>query len=260
LKNGVSAKDCIFLDSDIYRKDIKSCGHHIVLFRNSEIPQNWDNFSNCLNPNILRMRSFKDGFRFKYPMATIHLLLAIVGQKINIKFSEDALYPILQADGTINRCIDKYTDNLLDWLNYLDVSDEKNALHNLFYHKVNLMELSQKYVDYTSHYVKGKRDKIPISLKDKLIKSSFNNSLDKFSEECKNQIENYLNFIAKNTGWSYFQEKWLLYDFKIFNFTKKTPRPGVHTYNDAVRNNFLSLAITSNTTMEYTLERPDKLF
>ncbi|OGI16422.1 MAG: hypothetical protein A3J63_03985 [Candidatus Moranbacteria bacterium RIFCSPHIGHO2_02_FULL_40_12b] len=33
LKKGMSANECVFLDSEIYRSNIKSIGHHISLFR-----------------------------------------------------------------------------------------------------------------------------------------------------------------------------------------------------------------------------------
>lgn len=262
LKRGVSAKDCIFLDTDIYRKEIKSCGHHIVLFRNSEIPPNWDNFSNSLNPNILRSRSFKDNFNLKYPMGTVHLLLAILGNKKEIKFSDDALYPILQTDGTINRFLDKYTENLLDWLKYLDAFNKNNALYELLHNKIDLIELSKKYIKYNQFYVKKRKDKIPISDRSasgNLIASSFNKLLNEFSKECRKQIQQYLKFISDKTEWKYKEDKWLWDDFKIFKFTKKICKPGIRTYKDAVKNNFLSLAITSTNNMEYTLEKPDKL-
>jgi len=259
LKNGLSAKDCIFLDTDIYRKEIRSCGHHIVLYRNSEIPSNWENFSNCLNPNILRKRSREDDFRLKYPMATIHLLLVIIGHKHKISFPDDAIYPVLQADGTINRFIDRHTGNLLDWLGYLNAFDKNNALYKLIHHKIDLVDLSKEYVDYVEYYVKNKRDKIPVSDNSGLIKSSFTKSLNGFSKSCKKQIQEYLRFIADKTKWNFIKDRWIWDDFEILRFTKKICRPGVHTYNNAAENNFLSLAITKNDRMEYTLETPDKL-
>ena len=47
LEKGISAKDCIFLDMEIFRKEIKSFGHHMVLFNKNKKPSNWYNFENC---------------------------------------------------------------------------------------------------------------------------------------------------------------------------------------------------------------------
>ncbi|OGI16421.1 MAG: hypothetical protein A3J63_03980 [Candidatus Moranbacteria bacterium RIFCSPHIGHO2_02_FULL_40_12b] len=63
----------------------------------------------------------------------------------------------------------------------------------------------------------------------------------------------------KNTGWNYKKEDWIFDDLVVYEFTKKIVRPGVNTFNRAVEENFLSLAITAADTMEYTLETPDKL-
>jgi len=295
LQNGLSAKDCIFLDTEIYRKEIKSCGHHINIFRNEENPGNWDwnNFANCLNPNVLKERCFQGKecrncksiyhgnkatkikecekckgnqfatlFSLKYPMGTIHLLLCIVGYKKNITFSNDALFSILQADGTINRLIDRHTGNFLNWLEYLGVSDKNNILHKLIhYKKVDLLEFSKQYEKYVQQYVITKKDKIPISDNNGLISDSFNHSQDKFSINCKKQVQEYLTFISSNTGWAYKESKWLWDNFKIYEFTKKSVNPQVRTYKDAVNSNFLSLAITSTDKkgLQYTLEEPDKL-
>src|SRR5436853_3757751 len=47
LKNGVNYQDCVFLDMDIFRKEIKSIGHHMVCFDKDRLPSNWDNYENC---------------------------------------------------------------------------------------------------------------------------------------------------------------------------------------------------------------------
>ena len=54
IEQDFTAKDCIFLDMEIFRKEIRSVGHHMVLFNKNRIPPNWDNFSNCLQTNNLR--------------------------------------------------------------------------------------------------------------------------------------------------------------------------------------------------------------
>lgn len=259
IKNGILAKNCIFLDTEICRREIRSCGHHIVRFRNSENPLNWDNFSNCLNPNNLRKRSLKENFSLKYPMGTIHLLLCIVGYKYNIRFSKEALFAILQADGTINRFIDRYSENLIDWLNYLDISNANNNFNKLLHSSIDFIEFSKKYVDYIQSFVKQKKDKIPISDSNNLILTSFNSSLSAFSRTTKDNIVDYINFLSKKTGWIFRKDKWMFENFKILRFTKKKERPGVRNYKKAVEENFVSLAITKGDLMEYTVEGPDKI-
>ncbi len=260
LRNGISAKECVFLDTEIYRKEIRSCGHHIVLYRNNDLPHNWDNFSNCLNPNNLRGRSLKNQFSLKYPMGTIHLLICIVGYRHDIKFSRGSLFAVLQADGTINRFIDRYSENLIDWLNYLNVFEGSNFLSDLLHHEVDFLDFSRQYVDYVQRFVKTQKDKIPISDSNDLKIESFNNLLTGFSDNCIKQIQEYLSFLSKNTGWNFKEDKWLQQGFKLLRFTKRVVKPGVRTYEQAVKEIFLSLAFTKSDRLEYTIEKPDKLF
>jgi len=80
-----SAKDCVFLDMEVFRKEIRSVGHHMVLFNKNKKPSNWNNFANCVQPNGLRNYDGYKDFRLKYPLATIHLLIGIVGSKLAIE-------------------------------------------------------------------------------------------------------------------------------------------------------------------------------
>jgi len=102
LENGVSAKDCVFLDMEIFRKDIKSFGHHMLLLNKNSKPLSWVNFKNCIQPNNLREYDGLHDFRLKYPLATIHMLLGILGHKFNIKTSDDAIAPLFFTDGAFN--------------------------------------------------------------------------------------------------------------------------------------------------------------
>lgn len=131
IKKNIHTKDCVFLDTEIYRSNIKSVGHHISLFRKNNTEINLDNYCNCLNPNNLRGRTLKENFSLKYPMGTIHLLLCLVGQKYSIKYLDNSFFVILQADGTINRFLDKYSENLHDWLVYLRIDDADNILNKI---------------------------------------------------------------------------------------------------------------------------------
>ena len=95
-------KNPIFLDMEIFRKQIRSLGHHMVLVNKKHLPESWNNFDNCIQPNNLRKYDGKNNFRLKYPLATIHMLLGILGHKFNIKTSDDAIAPLFFTDGAFN--------------------------------------------------------------------------------------------------------------------------------------------------------------
>ncbi len=54
LKNGLRVEQCVFLDVEIFRSNLKSVGHHMVLYNKSSVPTNWNNFSNSIQLNNLR--------------------------------------------------------------------------------------------------------------------------------------------------------------------------------------------------------------
>lgn len=260
LKDGIKSKDCVFLDTEIYRSDVRSIGHHILLLRGEKTEVNLSNYQNCINPNLIRGRTKEDGFSKKYPMGTIHLLLAFSNASgLSIEYNDNAFFVILQADGTINRFVDKYSENLLDWLTYLGVQEDNNALGEMLSKGTDLMTLNKEYVEYVQKFVKTKKDKIPISDGNNLVESSFEEEHTKFSSECRSQIEQYLKFLSEETGWTYDHSKWIFNGFSLYAFTKVTVKSGVRTYNRAVKENLLSLAFTDSSSMAYTIESPDNL-
>lgn len=259
LKKGLKAEDCVFLDTEIRRPNIKSVGHHISLFRRKDSEEILEGYKNCLNPNNLRGKTLKEGFSGKYPMGTIHLLISIVSQSREINFSNDSFFVILQADGTINRFLDRYSENLNDWLGYLGVSENGHILNKILSKETTLLKINNEYVDYIRRFVKEKKDKIPISEKGSLVFGSFSENKESFSPNCILIMEEYLNFLSRETEWIYKKEDWQKDNFKLYEFTKKTVRPGVRSYQAALGENFLSLAITASTDMDYTLENPNTL-
>ncbi len=259
LKNNIKVKDCIFLDTEIYRPNIKSIGHHISLLRQNNTEINLSNYSSCLNPNNLRYRTFKENFSKKYPMGTIHLLISIIGSVKDIEFSDESFFVVLQADGTINRFLDRYSENLRDWLLYLGAENSGHVLNRMLSKETTLLKINKEYVEYIQRFVKEKKDKILISEKNIIKKSSFNLYKTSFSDICIQSTTDYLGFLSENTGWEFDKSRWTFDDFCLYEFTKKIVKPGVRTFNKAVQENFLSLAITGNVSMEYTLEQPDVL-
>ena len=131
LKKGMSAKDCVFLDMEIFRKDIKSFGHHMLLFNRNSKPSNWDNFDNCIQPNNLREYDKLHDFRLKYPLGTIHMLLGILGHKFKIELKDDAIPALFFTDGTFN-VLFGYPENVLNWLSFLRYREDNNPLKTIF--------------------------------------------------------------------------------------------------------------------------------
>ena len=192
-------------------------------------------------------------------MGTIHLLLCLVGKKYSIKYLNNSFFVILQADGTINRFLDKYSENLYNWLVYLGINKIDNILNKILKKKINLIDLNKEYVGYVRKFVKDKKDKIPISERGNIKTDSFDKNYKEFSESCILAIKGYLRFLSQNTGWQFNKDKWTFGNFRLYELTKRIVKPGVNTFNTAIRENFLSLAITANDSMEYTIESPSKL-
>jgi len=134
LKQGLSAQGCIFLDVEIFRSGVCSIGHHIIELARHAPPRNWPTFIqqlvSCINPNMIRGVDYWNGhYHFKYPMATIHLLIGIINAHRAIIIPQGALVPLLHADGLANILISRYTDNLLSWMKYLGMNREDHPLH-----------------------------------------------------------------------------------------------------------------------------------
>jgi len=132
LDKDILAKDCVFLDMEVFRKDIKSIGHHMVQFNKKKKPSNWDNYKKCIQPNNLRDYDGYNDFRLKYPFATIHLLIGIVGSKIKLTIPKSAICPLLYVDGVFKNLFG-YPENCIDWLRYLNAESSKNKLYDIFF-------------------------------------------------------------------------------------------------------------------------------
>jgi len=131
IRRDLQPSSCIFLDMEIYRQDVKSCGHHMLLYNKNHIPSSWDNFINCINPNILRGHDAVHNFSTKYPFAMIHFLLCLAGSQKNITISTDAISPLLYVDGTFKNLLN-YPENCISWLKYLGAKDEASPVYPIF--------------------------------------------------------------------------------------------------------------------------------
>ncbi|GAF75148.1 unnamed protein product, partial [marine sediment metagenome] len=121
------------------------------------MPENWGNFNNCIQPNNMRNYDCCHDFRLKYPLATIHLLMGIIGSQVQIEVPETAICPLLFTDGTY-QVLFKYPENVLNWFHYLGADREGSPLNTLFenetYSAFALMQAMDKFF--------GQRDEITV--------------------------------------------------------------------------------------------------
>lgn len=272
LKDQVSAfdEDVCFLDIEIYRSGIKSMGHHMLSVYNTALPDDWSHkFKDCLQPNLLRKYD-KNNFRLKYPLATIHLLIGILEDIINIKVEPTAIFPLLFTDGTFNVMF-SYPENVMNWWKYLNVEDNSKLLKYIFmgedYTTYKLMrEMDNFFRKRDEISIPRERgDRLKISNKDSsnynIEKSNFNY---KINDSAKLRCEQFLSLLSKNTKWDYNPNKWCFENMQLMQFTKSDFQSRNWTikkdnWNKLMEINPLSWAMTSGLNIEFTIESPDKL-
>lgn len=264
LKQGESSKNCIYLDMEIFRDYVKSLGHHMVLYNKKHKPNNWFNFSNCIQPNNIRGYDAKTTFKLKYPLGAIHLILGIAGHIKNIEIKKTAICPLLYTDGTFKNLFN-YPENCLSWLNFLCAEEKNNPLNTIFfndhYTTYSLMTALRDFFEKIKN-INGKKggDKIKISDGDgKPINLEKRNDSFCLSASEKEKAVKFLNILAELTGWKFISENWAFDNFSIYKFSKGNIKPSNQRFNKLLRKNPLSWAMTSTLAIEYTLEKPDKL-
>ncbi|MDD4909525.1 MAG: hypothetical protein PHR44_02430 [Candidatus Omnitrophica bacterium] len=265
LKKGLKTRDCVFLDMEIFRKDIRSVGHHMLMFDVRNLPSNWDNFNNCIQPNNIRGFDFRSSFNLKYPLGTIHFLIGILAQSVKIDIQEKAICPMLFVDGTFKNLFN-FPENCLSWLHFLKADCLENPLHKIFYNNyysvnelmVALKDLFQKLREINH----GKRggDKLKISNSRGDIQSfQYKGKFYALEDDKKVKIENLLKLLSGLTGWKYDSNDWQWNDMNSFIFSKSSIMPRKKNYYPLMDSNPLSYAITGTLSLEYTLEKPNNL-
>jgi len=258
IEKGFKMNDCVFLDMEIFRNDVKSVGQHMIAYDTEKLPQNWSNFDNCISANNIRGFDYKHKFKEKYPLGTIHLLLAIIGSIENIKLKKSSVGPLFYTDGTFKNLFN-YPENCLSWLYFLDAEKSKSPLYNLFfdnsYSVSELMKELREIFNSIKLIADGNRggDKIKISNnKGELINFDINSK--KINSGTKDQAIKFLKFLSNKTDWDYVPNKWTWENLEPTTFVKGSGlKPGKARYNDLISKNPLSLAIISSLSIEYTL-------
>lgn len=263
----------IFLDIEIFRKEIRSMGHHMLLVNKRHKPVEWSNFDNCIQPNNFRNYDGKNNFRLKYPLATIHMLISIVAWKHkNIKIPESAIPALFFTDGVFN-VLFSYPENVLNWLSYLRVHEDWNPLKPIFendkYSVFTLMkEMDNFFRKRDSISVSKERgDRLRISNKDGSPANIENiqNKNCHINTDAKNRIIDFIKILSDLTTWEYKLDNWNCWENMKFSQFKKGDFKGdkktitIQTFKEFIEKKPLSWAMTSGDNIEYTLESPDKL-
>ncbi len=265
LDKNISAKDCVFLDMEVFRKEIKSVGHHMVQFNKNKRPSNWSNYENCIQPNNLRNYDGYKDFRFKYPLATIHLLIGIVGSKIKFEIPKSAICPLFYVDGVFKNLFG-YPENCIDWLRYLNANNHQNKLHDIFFNEhysvYNLMVALKDFFirigDISEKRVGN--DKIKISnSKGEVVNIQENNNAFDIEREEKQKTALFLKILTELTKWNYSPKNWQWSNFKIYKFSKNSIKPSNRNFEAMIKKNPITWAMTSGLAIEYTLDEKNLL-
>lgn len=253
LKDGVKIFDCIFLDMEIFRKNIRSIGQHMQIYNKNKIPHNWwQNLECCINPNNIRLFDANKNFSQKYPFATIHFLISILySNNVNINLPDSAITILLYVDGTFKNLLN-YPENCIDWLEYLNAKDKKHPLSKLL-NVFAIQKISE--IMHNLHYIFNKFKEIGNGKRggDKIKISAINDS------EYQRQINKLLEFISQLTSFQYHEEKWHFKNLNLREFNKGIST-GLNnkTFNDIMQLLPVSFAITATKRIEYT--QNDNLF
>lgn len=264
LKDGLNVEECVFLDVDIFRKNIKSIGHHMLLFNKNRLPDNWDNYDNCIQPNNIRNFDFKNDFKRKYPMGSIHLLLGILDNKITIDIKKPAICPLLFVDGTY-KVLYSYPENVLDWIDFLGGNNPNSVLNKIFcnsyyaFHDLmlamdNLFRARDKICAIGGGIRRERGDRLIISDNNGPVNLIAQRGVYLIEQDAKNRIEQFIDLISGLTEWSYKKDNWSWNALRLTEFNKQIGKPLVREYYSTLAQNPFSFAITAGDRFEYTLQ------
>lgn len=250
LEEGTGARDCIFLDMEILRKEMRSVGHHMNIHAlNSPPPDYYEKMTNCANPNLLRgFDRLHSTLGRKYPLAAIHFIMYVLENYSPgiTKVKPQGLAPIFFADG-VWKILFKYTGNVLDWFDYLHSGVEADWWSQL--KQLSVIDLIREidgFIAELKHIHPTQYGHI---------------NLSPFESEI---LVKTLNLLISLTGWQFKREAWRLRNLKQYQFTKEIYGQNGGSHGNAKfleiwNKNPISLAMTDGATIQYTLEKPDKL-
>ena len=266
LEKGYNPQSVIYLDVEIYRKNIRSIGQHMLLPNKKHLPNSWNNLQNCISANNLREFDAKHDFQNKYPFGTIHLLVAILGDVITLEKTQNIVAPLLYTDGTFKN-IFGYPENSLSWFKFLQAEDNAILKDIFFSQNTSLfqtMNLMKELFYNIKHIGAGRGgEKIKISnVGGGQSVHIFNDKEQAYiSQQESEKSEKILKMFGDMTGWRYNKKNWVWKNFQYFELTKRILEntTSFKKRNELLETNPLSFAITATNRIEYT-KHQEKVF
>ena len=236
---------------EILLKDVRSIGDHMNLHNVNTPPLNYHRImKNCINPNYIRQFDRAHNFSQKYPLGSIHLLFFIIDNTYTnlAEIKKDGLGTIFFADG-IWKILFKYTNNFLDWFQFLDSGGRSDWWKKL--QEIPVIDLI-KEIDMLINELKN----IHPENKKRYGHIDISNL-----ESQRELLLSFLNFLSGLTGWNFKIENWITDGLETYKFTKKiyTGTRSNETFLNIWSKKPLSLAMTEGSIIQYTLENPDKM-
>ena len=269
-------KNPIFLDGEVFRKGIRSMGHHMLTVNHKHRPDGYDEgFENCIQPNLMRQYDRKL-FQLKYPLATVHMLVSILSFSMKdtspIRIPISAIPALFFTDGVYSTMFN-YTENVLNWLHYLRIDESWNPLKDIFendnYTVFALMkEMNAFFRERDKRNAPNQRgDRLRISQKDgePCNISGIETGCCHIAQDAVDRICSFMTYVGELTGWPFNGGDWNCWgNMQFFKFTKGSFKNDKKTltitnFNDFIRSDPLSWAMTSGQDIEYTIETPSRL-
>ena len=263
------SEDVAFVDIEIYRRGVKSVGHHMLAAYNSSLPVEWNSkFKECIQPNLMRGYD-RNNFRLKYPLATIHLLISLLEDVVDIEVVDSAIFPLLFTDGTY-KVMTSYPENVLNWWGYLNVQDSQLLNYIFTNEKYSLHQLMQEMDSFFRKrdqisVPRERGDRLKISNRDStpynIVQRGTNFKID---DQAADRCIQFLRLLSSLTSWEFKRDSWTFCDMRLMQFTKSDFKSQDWTitknnWNQFMDLNPLSWAMTSGSNIEFTIEHPDKL-
>lgn len=269
-------KNPIFLDGEIFRRGVRSMGHHMLTVNHKRTPEGYErNFENCIQPNLMRQFD-KKLFQLKYPLATVHMLASILAYSLKdrcpMQIPISAIPALFFTDGVYSTMFN-YTENVLNWLHYLRIDEDWNPLRDIFenekYTVFTLMkEMNEFFRERDKRNAPNQRgDRLRISQKngEPCNINGLETGCCHISEDAVERICSFMKYIGELTSWQFSNDDWDCWrNMQFFKFTKGSFKGDkltltIDNFNSFIKQNPLSWAMTSGQDIEYTIETPDKL-
>jgi len=264
------ARDCVFLDMEVFREGVRSLGQHLLLYNGNQTPDAWNRFGQAFAINNIRGMDGRS-FRRKYPFGSIHFLLVALSAQHRLALPDSAISPLLFTDGTYHNLF-RYTENCYDWLRYLGADQSENVLAPVFQsRRQTTLSLMRQMMDFWDQRdaisnVRGERgDRIAITRRGGGGESA--NVVPHGPDEVRLETgarqrgEAFLRLLGDMTEWQYQPKNWSFEGWRSFQFTKGVlENATIRSFDELLEKNPVSFAMTANRRYEYTLEEPEAAF